>query len=193
MNGQDYGHLAYLVVLLVAVGSYMLVSYRGRLGQMMRHALLWALIFVGLIAGIGLWDNVKGILVPQQQVSAAGTEITLPRQPDGHYYANVQVNGRPVRFLVDTGASQIVLTREAAREVGLDPDKLVYSGVAGTANGQVRIAPVRLDSLTLGGVTDHDVRAMVNDGALVAPLLGMDYLERFGRIEISGGALHLIR
>ncbi|MBR9765806.1 MAG: TIGR02281 family clan AA aspartic protease [Rhodobacteraceae bacterium] len=191
MSGTDYGHLAYLVILLAAIGGYYLVSHRGQLGQLARHALLWALIFVAVIAGVGLWGQVRNTLTPMQSVE--GEVITLPRQADGHYYAMVELNGTPVRFLVDTGASEIVLTREAARAAGLPLDSLVFSGRASTANGMVRVAPVRLRSVTLGPVTDQDVRASVNDGELFMPLLGMTYLNRFSRIEITGQALRRTR
>nr|WP_029375469.1 TIGR02281 family clan AA aspartic protease [Oceanicola sp. S124] len=191
MSGTDYGHLAYLALLLAAIGGYFFVSHRDQLGQMARHALLWALIFVAVIAGIGMWDQVRNTLTPMQSVS--GEVITLPQQADGHYYAMVELNGTPVRFLVDTGATDIVLTREAARAAGLPLDSLVFSGRASTANGMVRVAPVRLRSVTLGPVTDQDVRASVNDGELDMPLLGMSYLSRFSHIEITGQALRLTR
>lgn len=193
MSAIDIGNLAYLGLLLAALGGYLFVSNRDRLGQMARHALLWALIFVAVIAGIGLWDQISQTIRPSQTLAADGTEITLPRQADGHYYARLSVNGVEIPFLVDTGATDVVLTRDAARAVGIDLDRLVFSGRAGTANGTVRTAPVRLDSVTLGGVTDHDLRAMVNDGDLDMPLLGMAYLSRFSHIEITGGALKLTR
>lgn len=191
MTGNDFGHLAYLGILLAAIGGYYFVSHRDRVGQLARHALLWALIFVAVIAGVGLWDQVRTTLAPTQSVE--GQVITLPQQPDGHYYAVLEVNGEPMRFLVDTGATDIVMTREAARIAGLPMESLVFSGRAGTANGTVRVAPVRLREVTLGPVTDRDVRAMVNDGELDMPLLGMSYLSRFSHIEITGQALRLTR
>lgn len=193
MNDIDTGNLAYLGLLLAAIGGYFFVSNRDRIGQMLRHALLWTLIFVAVLAGIGLWDQVRTTIAPAQQVSDSGQVITLPQQADGHYYAQAEVNGTPMTFLVDTGATDIVLTRQAARAAGLDPDRLVFSGQAGTANGMVATAPVRINTLSLGGVTDRNVRAMVNDGDLDTPLLGMSYLNRFSHVEISRGALKLTR
>ncbi|QPM89766.1 retropepsin-like aspartic protease family protein [Pseudooceanicola algae] len=193
MNANDFGQLAYILLMLVVVGGYFFVSNRNQIGRMTRHALLWALIFVGVLAGVGLWDEVRTTLAPAQQVYANGEVIALPRGQDGHYYATLVVNGERQRFLVDTGATDIVLTRDVARKFGLDPDNLVYSGIAGTANGQVRTAPVVLDTVSLGPLMDRDVRAMVNDGDLGTPLLGMAYLNRFSSIQISEGALTLTR
>ena len=193
MSSIDIGNLAYLGLMLAAIGGYFFVSNRDRIGQMARHAVLWALIFVAVIAGIGLWDQVRTTIRPAQTVAESGRQITLPQQADGHYYARLEVNGEPMTFLVDTGATDVVLTREAARAAGIDMDRLIYSGRAGTANGTVRTAPVRLETVTLGGVTDRDVRAMVNEGEQDMPLLGMSYLSRFSHIEITGGALRLTR
>jgi aspartyl protease family protein len=103
------------------------------------------------------------------------------------------VNGTPVRFVVDTGASQVVLTQKDAENAGIALADLVYSGRANTANGRVRIAPVRLDSIDVDGVEMRNIRASVNEGQMGTSLLGMTYLERFSRIEIAGGALVLHR
>jgi aspartyl protease family protein len=95
--------------------------------------------------------------------------------------------------VVDTGATDIVLTKEDAARAGLDPDSLRYLGRAGTANGEVRTAYVRLNDVRLGDITDRDVAAVVNGGQMDQSLLGMGYLQRWGRIEIAGGELILTR
>ena len=114
------------------------------------------------------------------------------RQSDGHFYATLDVNGAPVRFVVDTGATGIVLSRRDAEQAGFDIDALVFSGRARTANGPVQTAFVRLDTLEFAGRRDAGLRASVNGGQLDTSLLGMDYLGRFDRIEISGQTLRLV-
>ena len=96
-------------------------------------------------------------------------------------------------FIVDTGATQVVLSQRDAKRIGLDPDGLRYSGMARTANGTVRTAPVTLDRVGLEGMIDRNVSAVVNEGAMDGSLLGMSYLRRFGRIEIAGNQLVLER
>ena len=115
------------------------------------------------------------------------------RARDGHYYLTVGINDTPVRFVVDTGASEMVLTQSDALRAGLDPDTLNYLGRANTANGEVRTAFVRLDAVTLGNTTDRNVGAVVNQVDMKQSLLGMGYLERWGRIEIADGELILTR
>jgi aspartyl protease family protein len=105
----------------------------------------------------------------------------------------LEVNGTPVEFVVDTGATGVVLSQRDADRVGLDAANLVYLGRAMTANGEVRTAPVRLDSMALGGIVDRNIPAWVNEGALDTSLLGMTYLQRWTRIEIAQDELILTR
>ena len=77
--------------------------------------------------------------------------------------------------------------------IGIDPSDLAYLGSANTANGEVRTAAVRLDTVTLDGLTDRDVRAVVNDGEMDGSLLGMTYLGRFESITIKNNELVLSR
>jgi aspartyl protease family protein len=144
------------------------------------------------VAVVGLWGDIRQTVQPRPSVMAEG-RIELPRAPDGHYYLTAQVNDVPLRFVVDTGASQIVLSQQDARRAGIDTGSLVYTGRAFTANGEVRTAPVRLDRVEVGAIRDSDVRAVVNGGDMAGSLLGMEYLQRFSRVEITGGKLVLER
>jgi aspartyl protease family protein len=132
--------------------------------------------------------------IPRQQVRVEDSgQIIVERARDGHYHLTLAVNGADIDFLVDTGATDVVLTRQDAKAAGLDVDQLNFIGRANTANGTVRTAPVKLDSISLGPVTDRNVYAVVNDGDMAGSLLGMGYLQRWGKIEISEGALTLTR
>ncbi len=189
----DTANLVYLIVLGCAIMIWFFAANRDSLGKTAQQAAVWGLIFIGVIAAIGLWDDISATVAPRQSVNAEQGRIEVPRAPDGHYYLAAEVNGAPVRFVVDTGASDIVLSREDAIAAGLHPDDLNFTGQASTANGIVRTAPVRLDSIAAGGLTDRDVRAVVNSGELRESLLGMGYLERFTSVQITGGMLVLQR
>ncbi|MEZ5885212.1 MAG: TIGR02281 family clan AA aspartic protease, partial [Paracoccaceae bacterium] len=128
----------------------------------------------------------------RQEVLEDG-RIVAPLAPDGHYYLTAEINGTKVRFMVDTGASDIVLTRQDAAHVGLNPDGLSYFGQARTANGTVATAPVVLNSLDLGPIHDENLRAVVNGGEMDQSLMGMAYLTRFARVELSRDQLILER
>jgi aspartyl protease family protein len=127
------------------------------------------------------------------QAVVAGNVVEVPRGRDGHFHLDLQINGVTVPFLVDTGATQVVLTRRDAARVGLEPSDLTFIGTARTANGEVRIAPVVLDRVALGPIEDRNLRASVNGGQMEQSLLGMAYLDRFDRIEIADNRLILTR
>lgn len=188
----DPASLVYLVLLLSAVAFWFFVQNRESLGKLTQQALAWALIFAGAIAVVALKDDIMGAVLPKQAVFASEGRIVLPRAPDGHYYLTAEVNGTPIRFTVDTGASEIVLSLPDAQAAGIDTSNLAYVGRAYTANGEVRTAPVRLDSFSVGQIQDNRLRAYVNEGAMDGSLLGMSYLDRYS-IEIANGALTLTR
>ncbi|MBK5926261.1 retropepsin-like aspartic protease family protein [Rhodobaculum claviforme] len=193
MGEHEVGRLIYLMLLGVVLLSYLLVSNRARLGAMLRGALLWGLIFLGVAVGAMLWQDVRGDMGLTRAVSFGDGRVEVPRDGSGHFFATLQVQGVPVRFIVDTGATDVVLARSDALRLGLDPDHLVYSGQARTANGTVRTARITLDEVTLGDFTDRGLRAWVNEGEMDYSLLGMGYLERFERVEISRDRLILFR
>lgn len=193
MSGDETASLIYLLLLGTVIGLSHMVANRGNLGRVARQAAMWGLIFLGAIAIVGLWPTIRDTVVPRQAVLQDGRQVTVPMSADGHFYLSLDLNGVPVRFVVDTGASEMVLSAQDAARIGLDPDNLIYSGRAMTANGMVQTAPVRIETVALGGVVDQGVRAVVNQGELRDSLLGMGYLSRFSRLEIAQGRLLLER
>ncbi|WP_297541907.1 TIGR02281 family clan AA aspartic protease [Roseovarius sp.] len=192
MQDFDFARLTYLVILGSVLVVWFVAQNRASLGKLAQQALIWGLIFVGALAAVGLWEDIRQTVRPMQSV-VSGDRIELPRAPDGHYYLTAEVSGVPVRFVVDTGASQIVLSQEDAERIGIDTKSLAYLGRAYTANGEVPTAPVRLENLVVGSVRHENLRAVVNEGEMGQSLLGMDYLQRFASIEITGGRLILTR
>ena len=192
MTEDNAARLVYLTLLLLVIAGTYVLSNRRRIGEMARNAAIWGLIFVGALAGVGLWQDIRRDVIPRQSVLSDG-RIEVPAAADGHFYLMAEVNGVPVRFVVDTGASEMVLTWADAQRTGLDPARLVFLNQARTANGTVATAPVTLDSVTLGPVEDRGVRALVNRGEMDVSLLGMGYLNRFEAIEMRRDLLVLTR
>lgn len=191
MDGDEFGRMAYLGILILAIGGYLIVEYRGKMGQLARGLISWGLIILGLMAGYGIWNDMGGQFTPRQSVAFSG-EVTLPRAPDGHYYITLDIDGQALEFMVDTGATNVVLSRKDAQRLGIDPASLVYLGQAQTANGIVRTSRVTLKNVRLGGFAEETLAAYVNDGEMDGSLLGMDYLGRY-RIEITGDRMILRR
>ena len=193
MNSMQWGNLAYLVLLGSVLVFWFVVQNRQSLSKTLQQVAAWGLIFLGVIAVIGIWDDISRTVRPTQAVIAETGRIEVPRAPDGHYYMTLGINGAPVTFMVDTGASEMVLSAADALRAGIDLDGLAFTGRAMTANGVVRTAPVRLDTVELGPHLDRDLRAWVNSGDMEQSLLGMTYLQRWRHIEIADGALVLTR
>lgn len=180
----------YLSILGIALAAGMFWRYRDRLGTALQHVAIWGLIFAGLVLAYGFKEQLLGQIAPGAAIRT-GEEIAIRRGSDGHFHALVEVNGTDVKFLVDTGASGIVLTRADARRAGFDPEALSYTIPASTANGTVMGAPVRLGTMTFGGLTFTDVPAVVNEGELWISLLGLDYLDAFRSYRVEGDMLYL--
>ncbi|TBN44047.1 TIGR02281 family clan AA aspartic protease [Paracoccus subflavus] len=189
MSGGDTLQLTYYAVLLVVIGGAMLFELAGRGGRMLRQIVLWIVIFVGVAQAATWW---MGGTAPRQQVLEGG-RIEIPVGRDGHFHLTAQVNGRDVRFMVDTGASSIALGPADARRIGLDPDDLAYVGTAITANGQVQTAPVTIEEIAIGDIVDRNVPAWVIGADLDGSLLGMSYLRTFARVSFEGDLLILER
>lgn len=190
MTGDQIAQLSYLVLLGTAIAGMFFVYNRGQLGKSLQYAAIWALIFIGGVAAVGLWQDVSRQITATQTVSDG--VLTVPLSRDGHYYLTLDVDGTEIDFLVDTGATETVLTMADARRLGLDVTGLDFIGRASTANGTVRTAPVRLDRVVLGPWEDFGVRASITEGELVQSLLGMSYLSRYD-IGLSNGTLTLRR
>jgi aspartyl protease family protein len=183
----------YLALLLMAVGGAVIAQARHRPGHSLQQAGIWVLIFLGAIAAFGLWGDIRNQVAPMQSSFENGQRIEVPLGTDGHFHLVLQVNGTPVDFMVDTGASDLVLSRRDAARAGIDPASLIFAGQAATANGPVATARIRLATVSLGGLTETDVSAEVTDGQMDGSLLGMSYLSRFSHIEMGRNRLVLTR
>jgi len=122
---------------------------------------------------------------------ASGAPASIAKASDGHYWAEADVNGARVRFLVDTGASAVALTAADAQRLGFEPERLNYAYSVMTANGQAKAASIKLAMVSVAGASVADVDALVIDKGLDTSLLGMTYLGRLSRFEATRTALIL--
>jgi aspartyl protease family protein len=126
---------------------------------------------------------------------AQGSDLlpaSVAKAADGHFWADAVVEGAQVRFLVDTGASNVSLTPDDAMRLGIDPAALVYDQPVHTASGESLAAHVRLASVSVGGALIKGVDALVIGRGLPASLLGMSYLGRLSRVEATPDSLLLL-
>lgn len=185
--------LFYMILLGAAVSVGVFRMYGNRMGQAMQHAAIWGLIFVGVILAIGFKDTLMATLIDDQPQVLNAETVLLERGRSGHFYATLTVNDRDLRFLVDTGATNVVLSKEDAERIGFDVSDLNFFLTSRTANGVVKSAPVQLDEIRFAGFVDRGVPAQVNGGELDISLLGMSYLDRFDGYRVEGDRMYLYR
>jgi aspartyl protease family protein len=146
-----------------------------------------ATIGAGLAIGL-LWPSGHG--AGSSPSAASNSDVVIARSGDHHYYADATVNGAPVRFMIDTGASETALTETDARQIGIAVDPADYEVVGDGPSGIVRGQYVQLKSIDLGGFRQRDVKALVMQGAPVS-LLGQPFLENVEQIVIRNGEMRL--
>ena len=193
MDGDSLFPLLYFTILLIAIGASVWTLYKRNVGRMVAQFLIWVAICAALVIGYENKHLFEGWLIPAPQSVDRAGNVTLLRNVDGYFEVVARVNDVPVTFIVDTGASLIVLSKADARRAGFEPEGLDFNGIARTANGEVRFARVLLDSIAIGEAIDRNVGASVNAGELDDSLLGLAYLDRFSRIVIEGDTMRLER
>ncbi|MCJ2180414.1 retropepsin-like aspartic protease family protein [Novosphingobium album (ex Hu et al. 2023)] len=127
----------------------------------------------------------------QKEPGWAGDGTVLERAGDGHFYVDASVEYRSTRFLVDTGASIIVLTGSDARAIGLDWNDSDLAPIGRGAGGTVYGVRVRLERVELGGIEVHDVDAAIIPQGLDVSLLGQSFLTRLSGVRIEGDRMIL--
>src|SRR5262249_29247526 len=134
-------------------------------------------------------DHVLAEMIPGRVVSRSKT-VEVARGHIGEFQISTQVNGAKIPMVLDTGASTVVLTQEAARAAGLPLEVLSYSVNVETANGRGHAAPVTLDRLAIGTIVERSVPALIaQPGQLKTNLLGMSFLNRLQSWEVRGDRL----
>ncbi len=184
--------------ILALVCSGVLASGRLRLGKAVRDIAIWACIALALLVGYSfrheltaLGLRVAGEVAPARAIENEAGALTFRRGRDGHFQIEVDVEGVPIRFLVETGATDIVLAPRDAERLGFDLDALSFTQRYQTANGIGWGAPVTLRTLGVGATRFRNVRASVNGAAMDRSLLGMAVLDRFSSYEVRGDRLTL--
>ncbi len=193
-------HAVYLVLLATVVGSAVLMGRGIRLKAAIKNALSWIAIALVLILGysfrhdiVAVKDRILAELLPHRAVETGPGTVAFRAASGGHFQVEATVDGVAIRFLVDTGASDIVLRPADARRLGYDLDRLRFSRIYRTANGTVRGAPVTLAEVTVGPIRLDNVAASVNGAEMSQSLLGMSFLNRLSGYEVSAGVLTLHR
>jgi aspartyl protease family protein len=199
LDKEQLARLAFSGTLLTIFLAGFWHRFSQQIGTNLKALLFWAALTVALVAGYAykeeagdVGNRLVGTLRPGSAVTSGDGSVTINRRADGAFSVRAEVNGRAQVFQFDTGASSVVLTAENAAAIGIAPPESDFSIRVSTANGTAMAAPVYLDSLTVGTITERRVSALVSRrGALSGNLLGMSFLDRLGSYEVRGDRLVL--
>jgi aspartyl protease family protein len=195
---HDMGSLLLKIAVVVFSGGLVLVLFRERLSQALEAMLFWAVLGLLLVVGYtyrfelrDAGDRVIAELMPGH-VAGHGRNVEVVRGHSGDFALAAHINGARVPMVLDTGASSVVLTQQAAKAAGLPIEVLDYTVNVDTANGRTHAAPITIDRLTVGGLTERAVPALVvQEGQLKNSLLGMSFLNRLQSWEVRGDRLRM--
>ena len=209
ISDTELARLVTGTALLIVIGSSLAVSYRGRGSLALKQAVMWlgAALFLVVIytyraefqtAGNRvLGELVPGTAITLQNSGADAVDnniVAITADRSGQFSISATVSGTYVEMILDTGASQVVLTEFDARRVGINVDELVFSVPVKTANGETRMAAVRLDDVDVGSINVSSVRGLVaKPDDLGTSLLGMSFLKSLSSFEVRGNQVILRR
>jgi len=184
-----------VVCILLLVSS--LAARRLPLSYVAKAGLAWIAIFAALFAifsfrfeFIGTWERVKADISGTAGQSISGEAIELRRQDDGHYWIMVDINGKPVRFMVDSGATMTAINATTARDAGIEADG--YPIILSTANGRVAAKRANVQSLVVGPHRIENHPVVVSESFGDINLLGMNFLNSMQSWRVEANVMIII-
>jgi aspartyl protease family protein len=183
---------------LALASSGLLFVRQFNLKQTLRNVLIWVAAGGVLLIGFSFQNELKDLglrlrsnLVPGYPLQTGYHELTVSEGQGGHFLVYGTINGARIAFLIDTGATDIVLAPEDAKRLGIDLDRLSFDRPFGSANGIGYGAKAVVASLGVGPIQFSDVEVSINRSAMGTSLLGMAFLKRLKSYSVSGGKLIL--
>lgn len=201
ITGDDYASLIYMGLFATVIGAFFFQT-RQHFGNVAKQVALWIAILLALVAAYeyrfelsDFGTRVTAGLIPgsaRTSTTADGATLVQINRIGQQFLTDGSVNGSRQGFLVDTGASTVVLTENAAREAGIDPQSLSFTIPVSTANGVTMAASARVQTITIGAITRENVVVLVSEpGDLSVNLLGMNFLDTLSGYEVRGDRLIL--
>jgi aspartyl protease family protein len=194
---QDWFYVAWGLTVLAAISARVFTAGPINWSQKTRHAAVWIGIVMVAALGftyraelLGVGQRLRGELIPSYAQSGGAHELVVTQGESG-FTVMGQVNGQPVRFVVDTGATDTVLSPADAHRAGLDTPSLEFDHLAETANGTGRGARAVAATLSVGSIGFTNVPVVINQAPMSGSLLGMSFLRRLESFEVRDGRLFL--
>ena len=192
-RGFDVAYLALILILPLSA----LIARRLALGSTVKMALAWAAIFGVLTILVGNWGRVVPLIQPVADTlgisdqSVSGSTVQIRMAQDGHFWANVMINGVQRRMLVDSGATTTALSSSTAKAAGLDLNASIVPTMLDTANGSVTAQRTTIAKLDIGSISATELPAVVSSAFGETDVIGMNFLSRLKSWRVEGNILIL--
>lgn len=190
-DGNQALDFIYLIGVLVLVGSALMVR-RIPIGQSARMVAAWLLIFAAAFVVFALKDDFadlgRRVLAESSgraTVAREGETMRIRRAQDGHFWATAEINGTPVDFLIDSGATVTSISAKTARRAGISPST-PFEALVQTANGTVTVRRGRVKTLELGSIRRENLGIHIFQGSDDVNVLGMNFLSSLSRWGVEG-------
>jgi aspartyl protease family protein len=187
-------HVLYLVLAIVLVLSS-LVGSQITAGKAVRYGLIWVAIFAGIFTLVvfrgefgALGTRLKSELTGSAEPLVSGETLRLTKRDDGHFWIDAKVNGAPVRFLVDSGATTTTISAATAEQAGLEAG--MRGDVVETANGTIFMPRVTASLVEIGGIRRSDLSVNINSAGETS-VLGMNFLSSLSSWGVQGDVMVL--
>ncbi len=196
MNNQNV-ELVQNILILVFIITAFVSGQRFKKIPVLRYISYWAGIILILILSFAYLDELGATkdrfmaeLIPGYTIER-DNEMMVKRAGDQHFYLYVTMNGKSIRFMVDTGASHVVVSRKLAKEIGIDVDSLKFIYTAYTANGETKTARAVAEKVNLPGLEFNKFPIDVSYFDLETPLLGIEFLSKLKSYRFQRNSLYL--
>lgn len=191
-------NVIYLTIFLCFLIYGLASSKRLNTKEVLRYSIYWLGIALILIILYSyrlelkrFTTKIAGELNPSSALLLSNGEITVNSSLDGHFYLNLRINGEKVRLMVDTGATDLTLSKHDAQKIGVDIRKLQFDKLYHTANGISYGASIKLNHISIANLEFKNVKASVNQGKMNNSLLGINFLKKFRKYEFTHNKLIL--
>jgi aspartyl protease family protein len=193
LTSNDWSNFIYLLILIIVL----IISYKNQQDNynlstknIIKYIIIWCVFaLISLILYgyryelIDVKNRVYSILFPSKAVVRNHEQLEISISQDNHFYLVVKINNKSVKFMIDTGASEVVIDKKLAEELGFDLNNLYYDKVFQTANGKVYGSSIFFSEVMVSSIKFYNVSASITNSDLAVPLLGMSFLKRFYKYE----------
>lgn len=163
-----------------------------------KTATLWTIIFIGIICCYAfrfeltdVKNRILAVLIPSRAWVDNNGSIIIARSNDGHFYIETEIGNTKIKFMIDTGASDLLIAKNDAIKLGLNLSELSFSKQYNTANGVTFCAPVVINDLHIANAVFNDIKGSISQSTDDTSLLGMSLISKFKSFSIDRDLLRI--